>query len=78
MGKVFPSWTTLIMSGWVWMMTTRIEVRLMFLSRRKLQAQHQYLGQIDRDVVRKTHFGGFSDDEEEEEDDEVRNVFSRS
>lgn len=24
------------------------------------------LGQIDRDVVRKTHFGGFSDDEEDE------------
>jgi len=32
-----------------------------------------FLGQIDRDVVKKTHFGGFSDDEEEEDEDEVSN-----
>lgn len=25
------------------------------------------LGQIDREIVRKTHFGGFGDEEEEEE-----------
>jgi nucleolar protein 14 len=32
---------------------------------------HSPIGQIDRDVVKKTHFGGFSDDEQEDEEDAV-------
>lgn len=31
-----------------------------------------FQGQIDRDVVKKTHFGGFSDDEPEEDEEEVQ------
>lgn len=33
--------------------------------------ERSFLGQIDRDVVKKTHFGGFSDDEQDDDEDEV-------
>lgn len=32
-------------------------------------------GQLDRDIVRKTHFGGFGDEDEEADDDQVRSSY---